>query len=375
MKRPWLLLIGMALLMAGLLIPRVAALQETPPATLYRLLNYTRLREGLTPLSESTLLKQAAQRHANDIAERGTATHEGSDGSGYRQRIRETGYRAWNDGLLVGETFWMGLGTAEDALNWFRNNPGFWEHLMDPRYREVGIGYAEDDQGVHYFVINLGARPNVLPVFINDGAATTDSPQVAVRLTNEEAEPLGEGTWIGRAIEVRMSHTPDFGDAPWMPWEPLLPWLLSDTAPGEYAVYVQYRDGANRTAIAEDVIRLVGEGEVAPTPPGDMPPPIAPPPDDPPPPIEEPSDNDAPPSPDPLPEPTEIVVMTPTPLPPVDTSPDAPLPEVAPTWTPLPEIEEEFLAPARPVDWPVLLALGLQAIALLLGGAVFLRRR
>jgi hypothetical protein len=43
----------------------------------------------------------------------------------------------------------------------------------------------------------------------------------------------------------------------------------------------------------------------------------------------------------------------------------------APTWTPLPAPDEQL--EAEP-DWPVLILLVLQGIAILLGGAVFLRR-
>ena len=254
------------LAVAGIVAVRPTAAQDDPAGEFYQLLNQARLDAGLAPLGFSTLLAQAAQRHAEDISQLGQATSEGSDGSTYRQRIREAGYRAWNDGLLTSEVNWMGLGDAADAVNWFRNNAEQWELLTDPRYREVGIGYDEDADGVRYFVITLGSRPGVLPIFINDGAETTDSPQVAVRLTNEQAEPLGEGAWIGKAIEVRLNDTPEFDEAPWQPWEPLLPWQLASTEPGSHAVYVEYRDGAGRTAVAEDTIRLVAPGEAPPTP-------------------------------------------------------------------------------------------------------------
>ena len=233
--------------------------QQSPQADLYAWINAARLAEGLAPLSNSKLLTQAAQRHADDIAAMGTVTHQGSDGTDYRQRIREARYDAWEDGLMVNETYWMGLGTARDAVTWMRNDPESWQVLTASDYREIGIGYAEDG-GIHFYVINVGSRPGVVPIFLNDGAELTDSPQVAVRLTNEEAVPLGEGTWMGKAIEVRLSASPEFGEIPWQPWEPLLPWLLEGTAPGEYAVYVQYRDGAGRVSTVGDTIQLVAAG-------------------------------------------------------------------------------------------------------------------
>jgi hypothetical protein len=41
---------------------------------------------------------------------------------------------------------------------------------------------------------------------------------------------------------------------------------LPSEEPGDYAVYVEFRDGADRTAIAEDTIRLVAPGGSPPTP-------------------------------------------------------------------------------------------------------------
>lgn len=352
------------MLLAGMTYP--AAQQSSPTVDFYQALNRARLNEGLSPLGLSTLLTQAAQRHADDIARRGAASHEGADGSTYQQRIREAGYRAWNDGLLVNEVVWLGLGGSVDALNWSRNRAEEWAIFTDTRYREVGVGYAEDGQGVHYFVIVFGARPGVLPIFINDGAAVTDSPVVAVRLTNEEAEPMGEGTWIGRAIEVQLSHTPDFNGVPWQPWEPLLPWALAGMEPGEYAVYVQFRDGANRTAVAEATIRLVEPGEAPPTPTllpelngGALPSPEAP---------SSEAEGTSQPSPE---EGTEL--PSPQLGTPVPTLPPAFL-EPLPTWTPLVDLE---LPPteARPSNWPIIAGFILQGVALLLGAAAFLRRR
>ncbi|HQE93516.1 MAG TPA: CAP domain-containing protein [Anaerolineae bacterium] len=348
----------LALLLLGGL-PRAAALQDSPAVEFYQLVNRTRLNLGLAPFGSSTLLTQAAQRHADDIVNRGVATHAGADGSDYRKRIREAGYRAWNDGLLVDEAVWLGLGKPTDALNWFYEQAEEWTRFTDTRYREIGVGYAEDGQGVHYFVITFGARPGVLPIFINDGAAVTDSPLVAVRLTNENAEPLGEGSWIGKAIEVQLSNTPDFSDVPWQPWEELLPWSLAGTEPGDYSVYVQFRDGAGRTTVAEATIRLVAPGEVPPT--------------------STPWSGIVLPTPAQLPtgpetpaavQPTVETGAHATATPPLSSTEVTPLP----TWTPLVDLELQDTE-SKPATWPLLVGFLLQGVALLLGIAAFLRRR
>ena len=358
----WLAL-ALALTLA---LPLPATAQEDPRGQLFALINQLRLREGLPPLGNSSLLSTAAQRHADDLVTIGRVTHDGSDGSTYQQRIREARYNAWDDGLVVGETLWTGLGGAADAVTWFYSNPAEWAVLTDTRYREAGVGYV-DDSGVRTFVVTLGARPGVLPIFVNDGTDTTESPAVALRLTNEDAVPLGDGIQIGRAIEVRLSNSPNFDGVPWQPWEELLPWLLEGEEPGEYAVYVEFRDGASRTAVAEDIIQLVGAGESPPTPTpfvvtteGTAGP--------------QPGSSELTPAPasgEGTPPPSGedgIATRTPVPL-----SEDR-TPIVFATWTPLPTDTPDTAEPGSR-DWPLLLALVLQGAAVLLGIAAFLRRR
>jgi hypothetical protein len=344
--------------------PVAVRAQEDPVRHLQDLLNQVRLNEGLAPLGHSTLLTQAAQRHADDLVTLGHLTHEGSDGSTYQQRIREARYQAWDDGLTVNEVIWTGLGSAEDALIWFYTNPD-WSVLTDPKYREVGIGYA-DDNGIRYFVVTLGARPGVLPVFINDGFGSTDSPVVALRLTNEEAVPFGDVAWIGKAIEIRISNTPDFDAQSWQPWEPLVPWALSSEEPGNYAVYVEFRDGADRTAIAEATIRLVPPGESPPTPTPFLDLPSAP--ADQTPGAAEPTVELTPSLPSTMA--SSEIEKTPTSTAP---GPSAGTFTPYPTWTPLPT-ELPLAAEEERTDWPLLLVILLQGVALLLGAAAFLKR-
>lgn len=350
------------LLRAGL-----ANAQEEDPAWLfYALVSQARLDEGLAPYGWSDLLAHSAQRHADDLAANGLASHTGSDGSTPAQRIAEAGYSAWGEGTVVGENFWTGYGTVQEALAWFLSDPPHRENILSTRYREIGIGVATDTEGRSYYVLDFGARPNVLPIFINDGAASTESPQVAVRLTNEEAYPQGQGTvYIGRALEVRISNTPDFDDLPWQPWEPLVAWTLPEE-PGEHTVYIQFRDGAGRTAASADAILLLsGAGTPTPSPPTPTPLPT---PSPIPSPIPSPSPTEVPPTAtpafSPIPSPTPRPSSTPTPLQ-VTVTPFA-------TWTPLSPapLPERSGAPGTPLG----LLCGLEALAVLLGVYLALRR-
>lgn len=359
----------------------LAGAQETDPAAAWVVtVNQARLAESLAPYGSSSLLAAAAQRHADDVVARGfvdaSDPHLGSDGTGARERVAQAGYSAWtwNSGIpIVGENV-STYDTIEASMRFFLESPPHRANILSPAYREIGIGVATDEAGRNCYVLVFGVRPNVLPVFINDGAASTDDPQVAIHLTNEEARPDGEGTnFMGRAIEVRVSGEPDFGDAPWQLWDRYVPWVLPDT-PGEVTVYVQFRDAAGRMAAAADSITLgqVAAATATPVPPS---PTLEP----------SPAPTATPVPPTPTPEPTMTPVPTatftpePTPTLALTLSPPAlsvlpsPAPNgiLFPTWTPLPTP-----APQRSAESgvPVVLLVGLQGVALMLGLYLALRR-
>ncbi len=255
-------LVGLSLLAsAGPLGLASLAQEETADTVWLELVNETRLDEGLDPYAQSRLLSNAAQRHADDFAENGLAdlddVHEGSDGTDEQKRIREAGYAAWTkDGeIVVGENVWYGRGTPQDALASFLEDQGYRDNLMSDTFREIGIGRATNADGRSAHVLSFGARPNVLPIFINDGAASTENREVAIRLTNERVRPQGEGAFIGEAIEIRISNKPSFEGLAWQSWAPLVSWVLPDSS-GEHMVYVQFRDAAGRTAASADGIFL-----------------------------------------------------------------------------------------------------------------------
>jgi hypothetical protein len=361
----------------------VQAQEPDPLVTWQTLVNEARLDEGLAPYDLSTQLRDAAQRHADDLAANPISSHVGSDDSQPAQRIKEAHYNAWTwaDGApIVGENFWTGYGAIEDALAFFLEDPTHRDNILSPTYREMGIGIATDANGRYYYVLDFGARPNVLPVFLNDGAANTDDPQIAIRLTNEEARPEGEGTiFMGRAIEIRISNEPNLENSAWQPWEPLVPWDLPNI-PEEHTVYVQFRDAAGRTAGATDSI-ILGAGTVAaPTPipatptaePTATPEPAGTPP---PPPVNQTEGSTV------LFEAPAITEPTATPEIPAPVLPDS-ITTPFPTWTPLPtitsqgtdapEISPPWLAALQRSIFPLLASL--QGIVLLLGIYLILRR-
>ena len=213
-------------------------------------INRSRLSNGLRPLTFSPILEKAAQRHSDDMARNGFLSDAGSDDSTAKDRMANAGYVAWsNDRLIWGENLYADVSEFAVALNFILSDSSQARIMLNPRYREVGIGLGTAEGGKLYWTLLYGAQPNVLPAFINDGASTTNNATVAVRLSQEDAVINGEANAIGRVIEVRLSSNANFAGASWQSWQPLLEFKF-DTKPGVKTVYVQYRDGAARTASA-----------------------------------------------------------------------------------------------------------------------------
>jgi uncharacterized protein YkwD len=382
-RSPYIVVLGILMPLCLVLLSFPASAQEPDLVAAWLVqMNQVRLRlgEGLAPYKSSDLLQAAAQRHADDVAAHGFAdssdVHLGSDGTHEQERVAEAGYAAWtwnSGGTIVDENMWSGHGTIDDAMAFFLESPVHRNNILSSRYREVGIGVTTDGGGAYYYVLVFGVRPNVLPIFINDGAATTDDPLVAIHLTNEEARPDGEGTdKMGQAIEVRISDERDWDDQPWQPWGSYVSWTLPNTS-GEHAVYVQFRDAAGRTTDSVDTIVLEGgtPAEATPVPLTSTPEPIATP--VPPTSIPEPT---ATPEPTAPPEPTASFTPTLSPVPPTATALAAPSPRVTgvtpfPTWTPLPT---PSLPQPEKSQFPFCLVGALQGTVVLLGLYLMLRR-
>lgn len=90
------------------------------------------------PLTLSPVLTAAAAVHSLDMAERGTPSHRGSDGSDSGERITRAGY-GWRGS---GENVAAGQRSAEDVVAAWLDSPGHCATLMEPKFTETGIAFA-----------------------------------------------------------------------------------------------------------------------------------------------------------------------------------------------------------------------------------------
>ncbi|MGD0504666.1 MAG: CAP domain-containing protein [Steroidobacteraceae bacterium] len=107
------------------------------------------------PVRLSGTLDGVALGHANDMAEHDYFEHEDLAGHSPADRVRAVGYRE----TLVGENIAYGLKSADDVVHGWLDSPGHCENIMDPRFAEMGIAYAQGRAVKHglYWVQVLAA--------------------------------------------------------------------------------------------------------------------------------------------------------------------------------------------------------------------------
>lgn len=95
------------------------------------------------PLRYSAALSAIATLQAQDMLNQGYFDHIDKRGRSPADRVRVTGYTA----QLVGENIARGpLSTDEVVAGWLKS-PEHCENLMEPRFKEAGVGFARARQG------------------------------------------------------------------------------------------------------------------------------------------------------------------------------------------------------------------------------------
>jgi uncharacterized protein YkwD len=91
------------------------------------------------PLSLNAILSSAAYAHSREMATYGAFDHRGHDGSTPVTRVEQAGYGGY---LIVGENIAAGAMTAAEVTQGWLDSPAHCENIMDPRFSEIGIGFA-----------------------------------------------------------------------------------------------------------------------------------------------------------------------------------------------------------------------------------------
>ena len=118
------------------------------------LINSERANAGLAALTVNSLLTAAAQNHAADMACNNNISHTGSDGSSAYSRILSSGYSG-----SYSEEIIYGGGGPQAAMSWWMNDQIHRDAILNPRAKEIGVGYAYYSNGAYgdYIAVDFGS--------------------------------------------------------------------------------------------------------------------------------------------------------------------------------------------------------------------------
>jgi|GEM_PF-4389630 len=108
------------------------------------LVNEMRQKSGRKSLGISADLMEAAQKHADELAQRGYGTtmtsggHKGKNGSSFAQRMKRAGFKPCAGVENIG----WGQKTPEEIVSEWMKSKGHKENLMNRKIKEIGIGFA-----------------------------------------------------------------------------------------------------------------------------------------------------------------------------------------------------------------------------------------
>ena len=162
------------------------------PAEVIRLTNEQRANSGLLPLSENSTLDSAAIAKGNDMLAKGYWAHFAPDGTTPWSFFLKFGYKY----QYAGENLARDFSDAPSAVNAWMNSPTHKENILNPHYKEIGIGVVEGQLAgadttiiVQFFGSALGGTPSI-PLAKAENAAGTPKATVApVASVKTETKP------------------------------------------------------------------------------------------------------------------------------------------------------------------------------------------
>ncbi len=109
------------------------------------LVNAERAKVGATPLRLANDLQEATAIRAREII--GNFSHTRPNGSNCFTVMR-------NRGRTYGENIAAGHASAAEVVEQWMNSDGHRQNILNPRFRELGVGYAYEDYSTyhHYWV-------------------------------------------------------------------------------------------------------------------------------------------------------------------------------------------------------------------------------
>jgi hypothetical protein len=254
-----LVLLAVCLFEDRLALPQGSGPPVQPPAQVYNemrlvyLSNLERQSNGLPPLRWNVQMTNAARWFSWDSVENRPAPycgHEDTLGRLTGQRVPTFGYR----GVCGAENVVCSHATPEQALQFWMDSATHQQNLLDPAFREVGVGYYyRESDGRGYVVQDLGRDSLYPPVVIENEALHTPVPTVTLYVYDRQTS---EGfASPGPAADMMVSNDAHFRGASWEPFAHQKVWSL-EPGSGWRTVYVKTRDAIGRATVVSDTIYL-----------------------------------------------------------------------------------------------------------------------
>jgi uncharacterized protein YkwD len=154
-------------------------------ARLIDLINGERARAGLPPLQAQPQLMAAAQRYAGIMASTSCFGHDCGPDGGPGSQVRNAGYEFTDFGQNVA----AGQRSPEEVLADWMRSPYHRANMLNPAYRDIGVGVATGRRLTTYWVLDLGlnAAPTLPPSVAESGEAPTTAA------ADEEQEVAEDG--------------------------------------------------------------------------------------------------------------------------------------------------------------------------------------
>jgi hypothetical protein len=149
------------------------------PAEVIRLTNVQRQANGLNVLNESSVLDAAALAKGNDMLAKGYWAHFAPDGTSPWSFFLSFGYKY----SYAGENLARDFPDASSAVNAWMNSPSHRENMLNPNYRDIGIGVVEGSLAgvdttiiVQFFGTPLSGSPSIPVIKANETVSATSQP-------------------------------------------------------------------------------------------------------------------------------------------------------------------------------------------------------
>jgi uncharacterized protein YkwD len=118
------------------------------------LVNQERAKAGCLPLAADSRLATAARLHSQDMANAGYFDHTTPAGVTFDQRITGAGYK-WSN---AGENIAEGQPDAASVMRAWMNSPGHRANILNCKFKDIGIGLANDSRGAPLWTQDFGAQ-------------------------------------------------------------------------------------------------------------------------------------------------------------------------------------------------------------------------